>query len=155
MKQVPYRAPTTLEWPVTLTVIWHVPSCMWTKCIFVYKGQNCNNYAEDIGCHHTKLSCLPLIGCLDVWTPAFWYEQLNIWLPYLCFTIHNSPPMPLSILETNIVEFLVFLISTAVGYKGNELCTIHHKSNIKEKLLWILNINLRWFQFCQELLQIF
>lgn len=22
---------------------------MWTKYIFVYKGQNCNNYAEDIG----------------------------------------------------------------------------------------------------------
>jgi len=43
--------------------------------------------------------------------------------------------MPLSILETNTVEFLVFLISTIIGYKGNELCTIHHKINIKEKLL--------------------
>lgn len=86
----------------------------------------------------------PLPGAWDVWTPAFWYEQLNIWLPYLCFAIHNSPPMPPSILETNTEEFLVFLISTIIGYKGNELCTIHHKINIKEKL-WILNINLRWF----------
>ena len=70
MKQDPYQAPTTLEWQVTLTVYWRFPSCMWTKCIFVYKGQNCNNYAEDIGCHHTKLSCLPLTGCLGCVNPC-------------------------------------------------------------------------------------
>jgi len=43
--------------------------------------------------------------------------------------------MPLSILDTNTVEYQFFLIPTTIGYKGNELYTIHHKSNIKEKFL--------------------
>ena len=94
-KQVPYQAPSTLEWPDTLTGTWRFPSCMWTKCMFVYTGQNCNNYAEDIGCHHTKLSCLFLTRCLGCVNPCIlvWTVKHLTTLPVfynIQFTFHAT-----------------------------------------------------------------
>jgi hypothetical protein len=69
-KQVPYWAPQL--WSDRSHYLLFGASCHACElnAFFKYKGQNCNNYAEDIGCCYTKLSYLPLTGCLGCMNPC-------------------------------------------------------------------------------------
>lgn len=45
-KQVLYRGPLVLEWPMDLIFTYCCPLGVWEPTIFVYKEKNCSNYAE-------------------------------------------------------------------------------------------------------------